>query len=77
MSKSIKKKDVKEFLELGEKLNNLMNRIQKYNKDAAYYTSDNSLNLMNGPSHTQDHHMDPLPENVVESCKMIIGGGDW
>ena len=54
-----------------------MNRIQEYNKDARYYTSDNSLNLMKGPSHSEDHHMNPLPENVVKACRMKIGGGDW
>ena len=76
MSKKIKMKDREEFLALGFQLDQLMDRIQKYNKDACYYTSDSCLNLMKGPSHTKID-MDPLHENVVESSGMCIGGGDW
>lgn len=76
----IKEKHRKQFLNICNKLNKLMNDIKKYNPEANYYLSNDIFNLMKGPTHTENNpnYIMPIFENVVES--VIIknaDGGDW
>jgi len=72
----IKKKDIKEFENLIEKVNDLMIEIKKYNPEATVYVAGEGVNLMN--SNTHDRNGDAMPENIVTQ-RNIFGaeGGDW
>lgn len=72
----IKKKDVEEFKQLAQGLDELIRKIRKYNLDANLYVANDDLNLMDGPSH--DYNQDAHHENVVAEQHIIsLGGGDW
>lgn len=76
----IKKRDIESFVKAANKLDSLMKRIRQYNPDAKYYLANDTLNLMNGHSHSAMKlgYMEPLYENVVESVVIeSADGGDW
>jgi hypothetical protein len=76
MIKGIKNKDIDDFKNTCNKLNNIMKRISNYNEDAQLYLANETLNLMCGESH--DMNGRPLQENVVADVIILgLSGGDW
>lgn len=72
----IKQEHVEKFVKLARSLDRLMEHIKDYCPDAMLYLAMEDLNLLRGPSHTQDG--EPLQENIVESVRVdSMSGGDW
>lgn len=67
---------IREFQRCVRKLNAIMDEIHKYCPKANYYLANDNLNLMRGPSHSDDGGQHQ--ENVVASELLAgSGGGDW
>jgi len=64
-----------------ETLNSVRQEIQDSHKgsDINWYLEDSSnMNLMNGSSHSDDHSLKALTENVIETFTLDdAGGGGW
>lgn len=77
--KKIKAEDIAEFRRLAQAMNQLMLKITAYNPAANLYIEDsNNMNLMKGPTHTEDRAMRPLHSNVVAHENVHnTGGGGW
>jgi hypothetical protein len=47
-------------------------------KGFSLYLAEDTMNLMAGPSHSEDHKMSPMQENVRATAWICgAGGGDW
>jgi len=76
MRQGIKEKDIRDFEKYAKKLDDVIRRINEYNKNVTVYLAMQNLCLLNGSSHSEFGRA--LQENVVTS--IIIsksGGGDW
>jgi len=75
----IKENHIKQFEKIAKNLDNLMKEILKYNPEAEMYAEDCwNLNLMKGPTHTNDKAGRALQANVV-ACVTVrrLCGGSW
>lgn len=65
------------FRRLVRELNKLREDVAAEGFDANWYLDDDTLNLMGGPTHTENGQM-PLQENVLISATLVrSGGGGW
>lgn len=72
----IKKKDIAEFERLAQGLDDLVQRIKKYNPEVNLYVGSDNLYLMDGPTHNDEGHT--IQKNVAADKHIrSLGGGDW
>jgi citrate synthase len=61
-----------------KQLNSIMEELREIHPKASYYLAADSLHMMKGPSHGDDHRSSPLHENSLGMVTLWhSGGGDW
>jgi hypothetical protein len=81
-SRRLNANHVRRFERLVRELNELRADVEAEGFDANWYLDDDTLNLMGGPTHTEDgkHALQEhaLQENVLISARLLrSGGGGW
>ena len=77
MFRGVRAKDIRDFEKYAEKLNVVITRIREYCPEAQYYLACETLNLMNGPSHSHPELGIQRGEIVAEVSMKYTRGGDW
>lgn len=77
MTQGIKEKDVRDFEKYANKLNDVIIRIREYPPAARYYLANETLNLMNGPSHAHPDLGIEKGEVAASVLMKYTSGGDW
>lgn len=66
------------FQKACKQLNDLVNDMQDDGIDAQLYLANDSLNLMDGPSHDDSRAQSARYDSVIEQCTLTMAsGGDW
>ena len=76
MRQGIKEKDINDFVKYARKLNEVMERIRKYNPEACLYAEEEALILLNGSPH--DEYGKSHTEREVEFVAICgMDSGAW
>lgn len=77
MKRDLSEPHKRRFKRLVRELNRLREDVERDGFDANWYLDDDTLNLMDGPSHSETGQV-PLRENVLIGARVVrAGGGGW